>query len=217
MSTKHTLGGMLTGFFGSSIMRGIGSQLLGEVTSKVSEEAKLKIQKGGKGFADEVLFALVSLGELNANELIKLDEFLFYLWEDDKENNTENLKKLILFIATSAQEFTTEKDPDAGSKSKRNKSKKKASEKKVRDTKTGGIFLKALVTKNGHKEMIDFCRTYHVFDAPTEGYLRLTKKVFEAAITRINLKENNSSLLSFSERALASAREKFEQSKTTTS
>lgn len=208
----HAAGGFLAGILGSNILRNIASTVFGEVASKASEEFAMKIRKGGKGFNDEALYNMVALTELKPIQYKKLEEFTLQLYKDDKKDHTENLVKFILFIATGAQEFeeTKEDKPGAGKDDKTDQG-KNAKTKKSRHTKTGGDFLKKLIAKETHEERLDMCRATHVFDVPTEGYLRVAKKI--AITIKEHYGESSTKRISVSETWLTRAKQKFEDSK----
>ena len=172
MKKKHAIGGLLTGVLGSGIVKGALGQAFGEIVGKAGEEFTLRIKEGGKGFMDEVLYNIVKFAaNLSQTEIKDLQNFTSQLYEYDKQNHTETLKKFILFLATSANEFIEKKTTQGSGKYKR------TATWKARDTETGGNFLKELLAYLTFEEKMDYCRANHVFEEPPEGYERVARKI----------------------------------------
>lgn len=157
------------GLFSTDLAKKAMESLLGEGIGIAKEYAtdRLKIQKGGKGLEDEIIFAEITLdsGLLEADYQKKLDEFLSYLKKHDKKYDTKRHEDFILFIAKGAEVLRKEKTyPDGEGKGK------KVIEKEIRVTGRGINFIKSMIDySDDNRKRIEFCVNRRVFDENIEN------------------------------------------------
>lgn len=159
----------LGGAISREALKPIAEFLIGLMGKRITEETQkyLKVEKGGKGKADEIIYSIVNLDPIirefdkyafTIEDMKKIEGFMDYLEVTDGEKRAKGeisflLADFILFIALGAEGFACRVDREG-----------KAADTQNRDITNSLAFLKRLAMEPGDQEMRKLCDLYQIWD-----------------------------------------------------
>lgn len=164
MSLLSFLGGVLSDDIAKKAFEG----LLGKGIDFAGEAAieRFKIQKGGKGLEDEIIFCEITLDStlLDTPTQKELDSYLAYLKKYDKDHGTKRHEDFILFIAKGAESLKPKETYPKGEGKD-----KPMTRETIRVVERGVNFIKVMIKHSSkNKERMEFCLNRRVFDESIE-------------------------------------------------
>lgn len=183
------------GLLSSDVAKKAFENLVGRGVDIAGEMAfeRLKIQKGGKGLEDEIIFCEITLDPSLLDEPTRTahDSFLTFLKNYDKTNNTKRHEDYILFIAKGAETLEPKLTFPKGEGKEKPVIKETA-----RVTARGINFIKTMIAcSSDNTERMKFCLNRRVFDEKIEARRKTINEIFgktkDYTFARLDIKNWN--------------------------